>query len=121
MAIKILIVDDSSLARKIMRKSLPQGLTAEVIETSSGKEAVGLCTSQSINVMFLDLTMPDFSGFDVLEALQSVANRPRVIVVSGDVQTLAQQRVKALGATCFVKKPAAPEAIHAALTAVGVV
>jgi CheY-like chemotaxis protein len=54
--------------------------------------------------MFLDLTMLDMDGYQVLEALQQEDLQTTVIVVSADIQPAAQQRVKQLGAVAFVEK-----------------
>jgi CheY-like chemotaxis protein len=61
--------------------------------------------------MFLDLTMPDLTGFQVLEALQHEDLNTFVIVVSADVQPRARERVHALGAAAFVAKPVTQEAL----------
>jgi two-component system chemotaxis response regulator CheY len=57
------------------------------------------------DVMFLDLTMPNLDGYGVLEAIRREDLPTMVIVVSGDIQPDAQDRVKALGAMAFIKKP----------------
>jgi CheY-like chemotaxis protein len=54
--------------------------------------------------MFLDLTMSDLDGYQVLEAMRKAGRMPMTIVVSADVQPLAQERVRELGATAFVPK-----------------
>ncbi len=55
-----------------------------------------------------NLTMPEMDGYGVLETLQREGLRNKVIVVSGDIQPEAYQRVMGLGALDFIKKPAAP-------------
>ena len=57
------------------------------------------------SVMFLDLTMPDMSGYQVLETLRHEDLNTFVIVVSADIQPQAQARVRELGAIAFVAKP----------------
>jgi two-component system, chemotaxis family, chemotaxis protein CheY len=102
---RVLIVDDSLTGRKLLKKSLPAALAAEVTEAASGEDAVRICASQAIDLMFLDLTMPGLTGYDVLMELRKSPASPVVVVVSGDVQTLAQERVKELGAFAFIRKP----------------
>ena len=60
-------------------------------------------------------------GFQVLEALQKEGLNSFVIVVSADIQPIAQERVKKLGAMSFVKKPVASDAIESVLKQYGVV
>ena len=59
--------------------------------------------------------MPVMDGYQFLEALDGDAKRPLVIVMSGDIQPKAQERVKDLGARAFVKKPFKADAILEAL------
>ncbi|GAU05887.1 response regulator [Burkholderia cepacia] len=61
--------------------------------------------------MFLDLTMPDMSGYQVLETLRHEDLNTFVIVVSADIQPQAQARVRELGAIAFVAKPVTSEAL----------
>jgi len=53
--------------------------------------------------MFLDLTMPEMDGYEVLEALQKEDLNSFVIVVTADIQPVAQERVLKMGAIAFVK------------------
>jgi two-component system chemotaxis response regulator CheY len=105
MDVRVLIVDDSSTGRKLLKRSLPSPLKVDVTEAACGEDAVRICASEHIDVMFLDLTMPGMTGYDVLAVLQQQPEPPLVLVVSGDVQLLAEARVKQLGAFAFIKKP----------------
>jgi CheY-like chemotaxis protein len=101
---RVLIVDDSRTARMMLRKVLPPALGADVLEAAGGSEAINRVSSDRIDLMFLDLTMPEVDGYQVLKTLQETGRTPPTIVVSADIQPLAQQRVRALGAMAFVKK-----------------
>lgn len=120
MPTRILIVDDSPFARKLLQKALPSGPAVEVSQVGSGREAVEHCRTGRVDVMFLDLTMPDMDGYQVLEALRRNGSRCLVIVVSADVQPEAQERVRQLGAAAFVRKPADASRIQATLRDHGV-
>ncbi|MBD1391378.1 response regulator [Neiella sp. HB171785] len=102
----VLICDDSALARKQLHRSLPTGWDVEVLFAKDGQEGATLCQTQQIDLMFLDLTMPVMDGYQVLEALQHYSERPDIVVVSGDIQAKALERVTALGAAEFLRKPA---------------
>jgi CheY-like chemotaxis protein len=69
--------------------------------------------------MFLDLTMPDRDGYQVLQALKDAGQTPPTIVVSADVQTLAADRALKLGALAFLKKSIKPEELTDALQRAG--
>ena len=71
--------------------------------------------------MFLDLTMPELDGYGVLEQLQKEGLNTFVIVVSADIQPIAQERVRKLGAVAFCKKPVNPQEIQAILKQYGIV
>ena len=70
-----------------------------------GQEAMEMLRSQNITILFLDLTMPVMDGVQVLEAIKAEKIEVFVIVVSGDVQPQMRERVMALGALDFIKKP----------------
>jgi CheY-like chemotaxis protein len=111
MSLPIVIADDSLLARKVLTRALPPDWDVEISYASNGREALALYRAGRAAVMFLDLTMPDMTGYQVLEALQSEDLNSFVVVVSADVQPMAQARVRALGAIAFVAKPVTPEAV----------
>ena len=116
----ILVVDDSAMARKMLIKALPTTWDVEITQAANGKEAMVAYRAGKAAVMFLDLTMPEMDGFQVLEALQKEDLNSFVIVVSADIQPLAQERVKKMGAIAFVKKPVTAEVINEVLKKYGV-
>jgi two-component system, chemotaxis family, chemotaxis protein CheY len=104
MSMRVLIVDDSRTARLMLRRVLPPSLSSEVVEAASGSEALAKIAAEQIDVMFLDLTMSGVDGYQVLKSLRETGRMPLTIVVSADVQPLAQARVRSLGAMAFVPK-----------------
>ena len=115
MSKKILICDDSGIARKQLARVLPTEWDAEVAFATNGQEALDHIKQNPTDILFLDLNMPVLDGYQTLEALQGVANAPKVLVVSGDVQAQAVQRVSALGAIDFLKKPVNQEILQKAI------
>ncbi|AOJ05642.1 MULTISPECIES: response regulator [Burkholderia] len=111
MPLPIVIADDSLLARKLLTKALPVDWDVDVNYASNGREALTLYRDGKASVMFLDLTMPDMSGYEVLETLRGEDLNTFVIVVSADIQPMAQARVRELGAAAFVAKPVTSEAL----------
>ena len=105
MAIPILVVDDSTMSRKMVIRALPPEWEVEVHQAGNGQEALTVYKSSKAQVILLDLTMPVMDGFEVLESLKREGQTPLVIVISADVQPKAQERVKELGAAAFLKKP----------------
>lgn len=105
MATRVLVVDDSSVSRKMLIRSLPAEWDIEISQASNGEEALAAYREGKAEVMFLDLTMPVLDGYGVLEALQKDGMNCFVVVVTADIQPEAEARVKKLGAVAFVKKP----------------
>ena len=115
MSAKVLICDDSSVARKQLSKLLPADWTVTILFAEHGEQALDILESEDISLMFLDLNMPVLDGYQTLERMQQAQMTTKVIVVSGDVQAQALERVKSLGAIDFLKKPATKDIIRAAL------
>ncbi|WP_165313653.1 response regulator [Vibrio ziniensis] len=105
MSFPVLICDDSALARKQMARSLPATLNANITFAEHGLEALQILQQQTFKLMFLDLTMPELDGFGTLEEIKSRGISTPVVVVSGDIQPKAKERVMALGAKAFIQKP----------------
>ena len=103
MAVSVLVVDDSPIARKMLIKALPPDWDIEITQAANGIEALAAYRAGHVDVMFLDLTMPDMDGYQVLETLRKEDLNCLVIVVSADVQEKAQERVLAMGAIAFIR------------------
>lgn len=108
MAIPLLICDDSNMARKQVTKSLPAGWDVDITYASNGQEGLEMIRQGKGEMVFLDLTMPVLDGFGVLEAIRNEDLPAVVIVISGDIQPQAHERVMALGALDFIRKPISP-------------
>ena len=105
MGLPVLVVDDSTLARRLLINALPEAWDVELTQAANGTDALAAYREGRASVMFLDLTMPGITGFDVLETVRAEGLDSFVIVVSADIQPEAKARVKALGAVAFIDKP----------------
>ncbi|MDD9157861.1 response regulator [Aliivibrio sp. S4TY2] len=105
MAISILICDDSALARKQLARVIPSSWGANIEFAQHGWDAIAKLEAQSYDLLFLDLTMPELDGYGTLEEMRARRITTQVVVVSGDIQPKAQQKVAELGAKAFIKKP----------------
>lgn len=101
----VLICDDSSFAQKQMARALPKDWDVELSFANNGAEALKLIETGKGDILFLDLNMPVMDGYEVLQALHGAGLAIKIIVVSGDIQPEAYQRVMKLGAIAFIKKP----------------
>jgi len=105
MPLPIIICDDSSFARKQMARALPKDWDVDITFATNGLEAVEAVRAGKGDILFLDLTMPVLDGFGALDMIRQEDLPTMVIVVSGDVQKDAYNRVMSLGAIDFIKKP----------------
>ena len=107
---KLLLVDDSGLARRSMRAMLePAGF--EVIEAEDGMAALERYSIDKPDLVILDLVMKGMYGLDVLTKLRQLDPEARVVVVSADVQQSSQDMVQAAGAIGFLNKPVERERV----------
>ena len=88
-----------------MARSLPDDWEVEVVFAVNGEDALDIIRKGKGELLFLDLNMPVLDGYGVLEAIQKEKLPIITIVVSGDIQPEAHERVKAMGALDFIKKP----------------
>ncbi len=105
MAIPLLICDDSNMARKQVTRSLPEGWEVDITYAKNGVEGLSAIRDGKGEMVFLDLTMPEMDGYGVLEHVFNEGLNAMVIVISGDIQPEARDRVMKLGAVEFIKKP----------------
>lgn len=101
---KILIVDDSNMSRKLMRKIL-QTEGHEVIEAADGLTALETYLLEKPDLVLMDLLMPDMQGTEVLVKLRQLDDKAQVIVASADLQDLTRASVEAAGAVGYITKP----------------
>jgi two-component system chemotaxis response regulator CheY len=116
MSNKILVVDDSALARRNLRSILePAGY--DVVEADDGLVALEQYSLERPDVVMLDLVMKGMYGLEVLRKLRELDPCALVLVVSADVQSSSQEMVAEAGAKGFVNKPFDRQQILSALDA----
>ena len=112
-ALRVLIVDDSSVMRKIVDRSLRQaGLDIkEVFEASNGVEA--LARQTRVDLILSDINMPTMDGLELVRQLQGVENAKGVPIVMVTTEAGEAHVVKALssGARGYIRKPFSPDQI----------
>jgi two-component system KDP operon response regulator KdpE len=99
----ILVVDDDSQIRRVMRNALSShGYT--IIEARNGEEALKKVRTERLDLIILDLNMPDMDGIEVCREIRVVSNLPIVMLT---VRSAEKDKVRALdaGADDYVVKP----------------
>jgi two-component system, chemotaxis family, chemotaxis protein CheY len=102
---KILIVDDSTFMRTILKNILLSSKygDAEMFEASNGDEAVALYNQQKPDLILLDIIMPGKDGIAVLKEIGPGATS--VVIISSIDQPQVIEQAKSLGAKGYIVKP----------------
>ena len=112
---RLLIVDDSAFSRRMINGAIPGCWDVEISEASDGKKALAICETINFDYIFLDLTMPEMDGIEVLEHLKEKKYPAKVFVISADIQQPVREEAAALGALAFIPKPISAEKLEALL------
>ncbi|HXS02283.1 MAG TPA: response regulator [Pyrinomonadaceae bacterium] len=113
---KILIVDDSSLSRRTLRRIL-ETAEYEIVEADDGMVALETYFLEKPSLVLLDLVMKGMYGLDVLVKLREMDQQARVIVASADIQSSTRRMVDEAGALGFINKPFISEQVLATVEA----
>lgn len=115
MPICALIIDDSSVMRKIVERSLRQaGINlSKVFEASNGAEALVVLQDNVVDLMLCDINMPVMDGLEFIKRLPEVANAKGVPVVMITTEGSESHVVEALshGARGYIRKPFTAEQV----------
>ena len=116
MPIRVLIIDDSSVMRKIVERSLRQAgidLT-QVLEAGNGAEALALLQENQVDLILCDVNMPVMDGLEFIKQLPGVTNAKDVPVVMITTEGSESHVVQALssGARGYIRKPFTPEQVR---------
>ena len=117
MSAKIMVVDDSAMSRRTMRRIL-ETAGYDVVEADEGMAALELYFLEKPDLVFLDLVMKGMYGLDVLEKLREMDEGARVVVASADIQSSTRTMVESAGARGFINKPFVVEQVLAAVNTV---
>ncbi|HEY1271085.1 MAG TPA: response regulator [Terriglobales bacterium] len=113
--IRAMIVDDSSVMRKIVERSLRQaGIDLEqVFEAGNGAEALGVLQDSSVDLILCDINMPVMDGLEFVRQLQAVEKAKGVPVVMITTEGSESHVVQALscGARGYIRKPFTPDQV----------
>ncbi|MEO5804080.1 MAG: response regulator [Verrucomicrobiota bacterium] len=112
---RILVVDDSSLARRTLRQILESvGHTVE--EATNGAEGLEKYFLNRPDLVFLDMVMEHMSGLDVLVKLREMDPKARVIVATADIQSATRSEAEEKGACDVINKPFTRDRVLSALS-----
>ena len=114
MSAKVLVVDDSGLARRMSRQLLEElGHTVE--EAADGAQALEGYVLNRHDVILLDMVMHGMCGLEVLTKLRQLNPSLPVIIVTADIQKTTREQVRSAGAVAMVNKPLNKEELASVL------
>ena len=116
MSQKLLVVDDSALSRRTLRRIL-ESAGYEVVEAGDGMTALEVYFLEKPSLVLLDLVMKGMYGLDVLMKLREMDPNALVVVASADIQSSTRKMVDEAGALAFIHKPFVSEEVIAAVQA----
>src|ERR1700722_15332960 len=101
---KLLVVDDDEALRRLMRVELSD--TFEVIDSGESQEGFALALEHKPDAILLDLRMPKYSGYELLQTFTSFSHTQSipVIIVSGEAGGQTRAQCKQLGAFDYFEK-----------------
>lgn len=113
--IRALIVDDSSVMRKIVERSLRQAGVelATVVEAGNGAEALAVLAKESVDLILCDINMPVMDGLEFVRQMAQVESAKGIPVVMITTEGSENHVVQALsaGARGYIRKPFTPDQV----------
>jgi twitching motility two-component system response regulator PilH len=114
---KIAIIDDSSFSRRQIKRVFAEELTEVLfIEFSNGTDAVDKLEHANVDLITLDLVMPEPNGLEVLKQLREKKVQAPIYIVSADIQDSTKQACADAGCTGFFEKPLVGSAIKSIIS-----
>ena len=115
---KILLVDDHAIVRTGLRKLLAMVSDAEILEAKTGRESLVIAKAHHLDMIILDLNLPELGGIELLSRLRQNSDVP-ILVLSMHAEPLFVTRALEAGAQGYVSKNASPEELLTAIRQVG--
>jgi two-component system chemotaxis response regulator CheY len=115
-----LVVDDSSVIRKVARRIL-EGLQFTIQEAEDGQQALDCCRRTMPDAVLLDWNMPVMDGYDFLKALRRLpgGDQPKVVFCTTENDVVHIARALHAGANEYIMKPFDKEIVEAKFQEVG--
>jgi two-component system, chemotaxis family, chemotaxis protein CheY len=117
---RCLVVDDSSVIRKVARRIL-EGLDFQISEAEDGEEAIEACRDQIPDAILLDWNMPKMDGYEFLRALRRLpgGDKPKVVFCTTENDVAHIARALHAGASEYIMKPFDKDIVEAKFQEVG--
>lgn len=104
---QVLVVDDDAHTRDVLSTVLALQ-EYELVQAADGKEALAVSQTHDVDLVVLDVVMPDMDGYEVCARLKAEHRDIRVVLLSGGDAGGDRARGQAAGADAFLTKPFSP-------------
>lgn len=109
---KILLVDDSSVARLFIIRHLEAGYSDwEILQASSAKEALEILKQHKCNLVTIDYNMPGANGIELVDQIHQLGIDVKIVMLTANIQTTIREIVEKKG-VLFLEKPISAEVVE---------
>lgn len=115
---KILIIDDSPIARKMLKSCLPKDRGYELCEAKDGEEGIQKFQEFAPDLTFMDLTMPKLDGYQAIDAIRKLDKHAIIVAATADIQRESMSRVIEAGVFSVLRKPMKKKSVQEILARV---
>src|ERR1700704_3374684 len=112
--IRVLVVDDDNLLRKLIADQLAR-MEFDALPAASGKEALDVLREADYDVVLLDIMMPGISGLDTLREIRKFEDPPEVVMLTADTSLATGVEAMRHGAYDYLTKPATLDEMEAVI------
>ncbi len=116
MAYNILVVDDSSIIRSVIKKTLKLAEVPvnELYEAENGKEGLERLTEHWVDLVFADINMPVMTGIEMIDkmAADGLLKTIPVVIVSTEGSATRIEELSKKGVKAYIRKPFTPEVLR---------
>ena len=118
---RCLIIDDSSVIRKVARRII-EGFGFSITEAADGRQALDACVTEMPDAILLDWNMPVMNGIEFLQALRSLpeGGQPKVVFCTSENGLPHIEQALEAGADEYIMKPFDKDIVETKFTLVGV-
>ncbi len=115
---KILLVDDHAVVLDGVRRLLQTSLETEILQATSGEQAIELVATEKPDLILLDLNLGGMGGLEVIQRIKKCDHPPRIVILSMHTEPAYISQALKSGADGYVSKAADAEEVVAAVEAV---
>ncbi len=102
---KVLVVDDSGIMRKIIIRSLNACGVSDIVEAADGREGLAAFLAEPVDIVLTDWNMPEMSGLELLQAIRATGSPVPIIMITTEGEKASVVQAIQAGVTDYLCKP----------------